>query len=84
MTDSNTAAWRLFLERQIKRSERRMLKLILETVAEAMVDERNKQRAEFTAELGREMAALHERLEAVERGTKPAPRLVPDKGSMIA
>jgi hypothetical protein len=46
-----------------------------------LATERNRIRAEIKAELDRVRAALHERLEAVERGTKPAPRLVPDKGA---
>jgi hypothetical protein len=70
MTDSNAAAWRVFVERSIRRSERHLLRLIMETIGEVLADERDKLRAELAAELERQVTALRDELDA-ERGVRP-------------
>jgi hypothetical protein len=70
--DNNTTAWRVFAEGLVKLSERRTIRLVMEVIAETLIKERNTMRAELTAELKRQMAALRyeflqDRLDA-ERG----------------
>ena len=66
--------WANYIAARIKRAEDHTLRIAMETVGQVLAEERDKLRAEFKAELEREVAALRneflqDRLDA-ERGTR--------------
>lgn len=55
-----TRQWQAYIERQVARSEQRLLKLCMTATGEVLAEERKKLRAEFEAELVKVRAEIEQ------------------------
>jgi hypothetical protein len=80
------AEWQTYINARAARSEQRMLKIAMGAVGEVLAEERARLKAEFRAELERELAALRNEFLTIQLAEERAKRLkvVSPSGAMIA